>query len=65
MLQDNDPLWNAIKDFLDRFEQDMNVHGGLISRETSTSADHLRLQLARDRAREAKAKAQPRIEALA
>lgn len=54
MLQDNDPLWKAIQRFLDLFDEDSNQHGGLIRPVTIQAGDNLRLQLARDRAREAK-----------
>lgn len=54
MLQDQDPLWQAIDKFLKSFEDDFNLHGGLISRETQAASDALRVQLRKDRAKEAR-----------
>lgn len=62
MLQDNDPLWKAIKDALDSFDLDTIRHGGLIRSETIKFMSLLRLQLHKDRLREARARVGLRTE---
>jgi hypothetical protein len=56
MLQDNDPLWKACDAAIKAFEDDTNKHGGLIQSSTIKLMSQLRLQLWRDRQREALAR---------
>ena len=62
MLQDNDPLWKACDAAIKAFEADTNQHGGLIQPETIKLMSQLRLQLWRDRRREAFARVGVRTE---